>query len=51
MKKTSHLEKKIQFKATSWDGDVLLVKLTAPPEKGKANAALVSLLAEKLKIG
>ena len=32
-------------------GDVLKVALNAPPEKGKANKALVKLIAEKLHLG
>ena len=31
-------------------GDVLHVKVTAPPEKGKANEALLKLLAEALGV-
>jgi uncharacterized protein (TIGR00251 family) len=31
-----------------WLGDALKVKVTAPPEKGRANEAVVSLLAERL---
>ena len=34
-----------------WLGDALKVKVTAPPEKGKANEAVIELLAERLGIG
>jgi uncharacterized protein (TIGR00251 family) len=33
-----------------WRGDVLLVRVTAPPVDGKANAALVKLLAHALDL-
>jgi len=33
-----------------WLGDALKVKVTAPPEKGKANEAVVELLASTLGI-
>jgi len=33
-----------------WLGDALKVKVTAPPEKGRANEAVVALLAERLGI-
>ena len=33
-----------------WLGDALKIKVTAPPEKGKANAAVVDLLASELGI-
>lgn len=31
-----------------WLGDALKIKVTAPPEKGRANEAVVSLLCERL---
>lgn len=34
-----------QDKIVEWEGDVLKIKCKAPPEKGKANAAIISLLA------
>ena len=34
-----------------WLGDSLKVKVKAPPEKGRANEAVVALLAERLGIG
>ncbi|MCD8497970.1 MAG: DUF167 family protein [Alphaproteobacteria bacterium] len=33
-----------------WEDDVLKCSVTAAPEKGKANAALIALLAKNLKI-
>ena len=33
-----------------WLGDSLKVKVTSPPEKGRANEAVVALLAERLGI-
>ena len=33
-----------------WLGDALKVKVKAPPEKGRANEAVVALLAERLRI-
>lgn len=33
-----------------WLGDALKVKVQAPPEKGKANSAVIELLAAQLKI-
>ena len=33
-----------------WEGALLKVRLTAAPEKGKANEALITLLSKKLKI-
>ena len=33
-----------------WLGDALKIKVTAPPEKGKANEAVVTLLAKPLDV-
>lgn len=33
-----------------WEGDLLKIRLTAAPEKGKANDSLIALLSKKLKI-
>ena len=33
-----------------WLGDALKIRVMAPPEKGKANEAVVEILAEKLGI-
>lgn len=33
---------------SGWLGDMLKIRVSAPPEKGKANAAVKALLAEKL---
>jgi nitroreductase len=36
--------------AVGWLGDSLKVRVKAPPEKGRANEAVVALLAERLRI-
>ena len=33
------------------DGDILRVRIAAPPEKGKANRALIAFLGQVLKTG
>ena len=33
-----------------WHGDELRVRVTAPPDGGRANAAVVALLAERLRL-
>lgn len=35
---------------SGWMGDRLKIRVTAPPEKGKANGAVVDLLAETLGV-
>ena len=35
---------------TGWLGEVLKVRVTAMPEKGKANAAVISLLSGRLRV-
>lgn len=35
-------------KISGWLGDMLKVRISAPPEKGKANAAVVDLLTKEL---
>ncbi len=39
-----------QSRVEGWQGDALKVRLTAPPVEGKANAALIALLAKALGI-
>ncbi len=34
-----------------WLGDALKIKVTAPPEKGKANEAVIEILADRLGVG
>lgn len=51
----SAIKVKVQPKASrneilGFRGDVLQVRMTAPPERGKANLALVDLLAEALRV-
>jgi uncharacterized protein (TIGR00251 family) len=35
---------------SGWEGDVLRVRVTAPPAGGRANAALIELLARQLDV-
>ena len=37
-----------QSNLAGWLGDELKIRISAPPEKGKANSALIELLASKL---
>lgn len=51
----SHLSVKVvpgasQNKIAGWIGDAVKIRVQAPPEKGKANAAVISLLADFLNI-
>ena len=39
-----------QDKIVGWEGDVLKVRVTAPPVEGKANDALLRLLARALDV-
>jgi uncharacterized protein len=39
-----------QDKVVGWEGDVLRVRVTAPPVEGKANDALLRLLARALDV-
>lgn len=52
---TAHLNVKVipgasQNKIAGWIGDAVKIRVQAPPEKGKANAAVISLLADFLEI-
>jgi len=39
-----------QDKIAGWDGDILRVRVTAPPVEGRANDALLRLLARALDV-
>lgn len=39
-----------QNQVVGWEGDILKVKVTAPPEKGEANEAVIDLLSTFFKI-
>lgn len=39
-----------ETRIVGWLGECLKVKVAAPPEKGKANRALIELLSEKLAL-
>lgn len=38
-------------KIVGWLGDVLKIRIAEPPEKGRANKALVAILAKQLDLG
>ena len=40
------LPKSSQNSVVGWENEMLKVKLNAPPDKGKANAALIELLSD-----
>jgi len=40
-----------QNKIDGWQGETLKVRLQAPPVEGKANSALIALLADTLNVG
>lgn len=55
MSRTTRLQIKVSPKSSrnaiqGWNGDALKISVTAAPERGKANAAVVALLAEQLGI-
>ncbi len=39
-----------QTEIVGWLGESLKIKVSAPPEKGKANTSVIKLLSEKLKL-
>jgi len=52
---TAHLNVRVipgasQNKIAGWIGDAVKIRVQAPPEKGKANAAVILLLADFLDI-
>jgi uncharacterized protein len=48
--KVKVIPKSSQNIVVGFEGDVLKVKCTAPPEKGKANASAIKLIAEYYKV-
>jgi len=44
------IPKAAKNEVVGWEGEVLKVRLTAAPEKGKANEALITILSKHFKI-